>query len=529
MIPPEILQEIPHKFPYLKVKKSEAGIEVSGSFKEIEKLHKFLEMKLGGGVRRSAHEEEPGEEEGGEDCLNLQTALYEYITEIYKEEVGKIEKRYNVELKEVRRSKGTSYIKLRPLGPEASVEPAKEKFINRVQAVTKDWSQKRAPRSSMKTALEDTKRYMKENHKTLVLVDGDDLILRGPERELTQAVEALQRGEARSLLPRRVITITSKDTKNEVIVDARHMDILKTLKFGELEALQQKYSVRMEEQSRDKNVSVTFKTVNGAPDLGAHACHRFTSLLHGTITNLQRKTITANLGNGERLDEFNKSLRKSGVDVILEPDKGSVTLIASPILLDFAEEKLRQSSKVQDGREAAARGGDTDGAMDTGNPPATKTSAEEEEDKCPICLDHFQNKKVLEKCKHEFCAKCLQQCLDHKPVCPVCTVPYGVVIGNQPDGTMTESVTSSSLPGYPQCGAIHIHYSIPSGTQQVSAGDMRRSWGSLCIHRVHHQCLISRGPCTAGHLGPIGSSLTPHNPMSRVRAFQSSILGGPNS
>lgn len=460
VIHPEILREIPLQFPTLEVIKSEAKITVRGSYMEIEKLHYFLQKKLGGGARSSAHKEQPMEEEGGgEDCLNLQITLYEYITEIYKEEVEKIERQHNVKLIEVRRSGATAYIKLKPLGPEASVEPATEKFINRVQAVTKDWSQKKAPLSSMMAGLEDTKRYMKEHHKTLVLKEGDDLILLGPERELTRAVEALQRGEVRSLPPRRVITITP--TRNEVIVDPRHMDILKTLKSRELEELQQKFSVRMEEESKDRNVSVTFKAVNGALDLGAHASHRFTSLLHATITSLQRRTISANLGNGEPLAQFNQKLRESGVDAIVEADRGSVTIIASPVLLDFTEEKLRQ---FLDGGGAAARRGDAKGTRGPRIPPDTKTGAEEE--KCPICLDPIQNKKVLEKCKHEFCDKCLQECLKHKPVCPVCTVPYGVVIGNQPEGTMTHNTTSSSLPGYPHCGTIQIHYSIPSGTQQ---------------------------------------------------------------
>ncbi|XP_073502234.1 E3 ubiquitin-protein ligase DTX3L-like [Phyllobates terribilis] len=483
----EILQEIPLKFPSLTMIRSEAGIEVRGSFNRIEELHRFLQMHLGGGERSPIHDEE------GDDWLNLQTPLYEYITEIYKEEVTQMEKRCKVEVTEGKKSKDVTYIKLNPLAPDSSVERAKQIFIEKIQAVTKDWSQKEAPISAMRAPLEDIKPYMKEHHKTLVLVDGDRVILRGPERELSLAVEALEKVEGRSLHPRRVITVSSRDMRSEgpghsrsetttppsdpvpgiplkkeyvpggaSIVDARYMNILKKLKSREMEELQQKYRVMMDEEGKDKNVRVTFRAMNGAPDLRAHACHSFTSLLQSTIVNLQRKTVHRNLENGERLEQFRMELEKAGLDVILEYEKGSITLIASPILLDFAEEKLQKFFKVKDAQGTAASGRDVEEVMDISNPPATK--ARGEEDRCPVCLDQMTNKKVLPKCKHEFCADCLQKCLDMKPVCPVCCVP--VVIGNQPDGTMKDTTSAQSLAGYPGCGTIQIQYDIPGGIQQ---------------------------------------------------------------
>ncbi|KAM4026419.1 E3 ubiquitin-protein ligase DTX3L [Anomaloglossus baeobatrachus] len=468
LIHSEILQQIPHKFPSLTMTESEAGVRVKGSYSEIEKIHRFIKTYLESGERSPVHDEE----HGGGDWLNLQTPLYEFITEIYKEEVTKMEKRCKVEVTEGKKSKDITYIKLKPLAPDASVERAKQILMDKIQAVTKDWSQKEVPISAMKAPLEDTKHYMKEHHKTLVLVDGDRLILRGPERELSLAVEALQKVEGRSLRHRRVITISSKDTSCEVILDDRHMDILKILKAKEIKELQQKYRVMMEEESKDGSVRVTFRAMNSAPDLRAHACHSFTSLLQSTITNLQRKAINGNLENEEQLAQFRRELQKSGVDIILKQDQGSITLITSPVLLDFAEEKFQEFSKLQDVRGAAASSHDNEQAKNTTNPPATKTRAEEE--KCPICLDQMRNKKVLPKCKHEFCADCLQRCLDMKPVCPVCSVPYGIVIGNQPDGTMTDTTIQQSLPGYPGCGTIQIQYNIPGGVQQKNHPDPGR-------------------------------------------------------
>ncbi|XP_073490646.1 uncharacterized protein [Aquarana catesbeiana] len=92
---------------------------------------------------------------------------------------------------------------------------------------------------------------------------------------------------------------------------------------------------------------------------------------------------------------------------------------------------------------------------------------EEEPDKCPICLSEIKDKVILEKCKHAYCKECLKRATAHKPVCAICGVPYGKVIGDQPDGTMNVNTNKySSLPGYPGCGTIQIHYDIPSGIQK---------------------------------------------------------------
>ncbi|XP_052425156.1 E3 ubiquitin-protein ligase DTX3L [Carassius gibelio] len=51
------------------------------------------------------------------------------------------------------------------------------------------------------------------------------------------------------------------------------------------------------------------------------------------------------------------------------------------------------------------------------------------------------------------------------PICPVCKEFFGKMEGNQPDGTMKVMKNRLSLPGYPDCGTIEIHYDIPSGIQ----------------------------------------------------------------
>ncbi|XP_041529414.1 protein mono-ADP-ribosyltransferase PARP14-like [Microtus oregoni] len=87
------------------------------------------------------------------------------------------------------------------------------------------------------------------------------------------------------------------------------------------------------------------------------------------------------------------------------------------------------------------------------------------EDSCAICMDTIINKRVLPKCKHEFCSSCITKALSIKPVCPLCQMSYGIQKGNQPKGTMTFTTSRQSLPGYEDCGSIEIHYIIERGIQ----------------------------------------------------------------
>uniref|UniRef100_A0A669DX03 E3 ubiquitin-protein ligase n=1 Tax=Oreochromis niloticus TaxID=8128 RepID=A0A669DX03_ORENI len=92
-------------------------------------------------------------------------------------------------------------------------------------------------------------------------------------------------------------------------------------------------------------------------------------------------------------------------------------------------------------------------------------SGDQKDERCPICLDRFKNKKQL-KCKDEFCEDCLRQAQDaNGPICPVCRVVFGKIIGDQPDGRMSHQTLRTSLPGYSDCGTIVINYVIPSGIQ----------------------------------------------------------------
>ncbi|CAI5688065.1 unnamed protein product [Oreochromis niloticus] len=110
--------------------------------------------------------------------------------------------------------------------------------------------------------------------------------------------------------------------------------------------------------------------------------------------------------------------------------------------------------------QSASRMCNTDPPTDSG-----KTAGDQKDERCPLCLDKFKNKKQL-KCKHEFCKDCLRQAQEaNGPICPICRVVFGKIIGDQPDGRMSHQTLRTSLPGYSDCGTIVISYEIQSGIQ----------------------------------------------------------------
>uniref|UniRef100_A0A3Q2GLD5 E3 ubiquitin-protein ligase n=1 Tax=Cyprinodon variegatus TaxID=28743 RepID=A0A3Q2GLD5_CYPVA len=94
-------------------------------------------------------------------------------------------------------------------------------------------------------------------------------------------------------------------------------------------------------------------------------------------------------------------------------------------------------------------------------------TGDSKDDQCCICMSEFTNKQQL-KCKHAFCKDCLQKAVQHSgPICPICKDVFGLVKGNQPDGTMKwKKHKYIDLPGFPGCGHIEITYNIPTGLQK---------------------------------------------------------------
>ena len=85
---------------------------------------------------------------------------------------------------------------------------------------------------------------------------------------------------------------------------------------------------------------------------------------------------------------------------------------------------------------------------------------------CTICFNAFTNPVALPKCRHMFCKSCIERAFTYQKKCPVCQEVYGVLEGDQPDGTMdVKCYKLHSLPGCEGHGCYVITYVIPSGYQ----------------------------------------------------------------
>uniref|UniRef100_A0A8C5ACG9 E3 ubiquitin-protein ligase n=1 Tax=Gadus morhua TaxID=8049 RepID=A0A8C5ACG9_GADMO len=114
-------------------------------------------------------------------------------------------------------------------------------------------------------------------------------------------------------------------------------------------------------------------------------------------------------------------------------------------------------------------GVDSSGGSDMagGEPPVRGAPAaeEEEEDKCPVCMDQITNRTTL-PCNHALCTECLENFVTKMgPTCPICKAIFGEITGDQPDGSMTYETQRTSLPGFWGYGHILIKYDIPHGKQ----------------------------------------------------------------
>ncbi|XP_074466098.1 putative E3 ubiquitin-protein ligase DTX2 isoform X2 [Sebastes fasciatus] len=113
-----------------------------------------------------------------------------------------------------------------------------------------------------------------------------------------------------------------------------------------------------------------------------------------------------------------------------------------------------------------------------------------QDEDCIICMDQLSNASGYEtqsteeggqsilpdvvgkfiKCGHTLHMLCMLAMYnngtkDGSLQCPSCKTIYGEKTGTQPKGKMEIYSIAQSLPGHPDCGTIHIIYSIPPGLQ----------------------------------------------------------------
>ncbi|OCT63238.1 E3 ubiquitin-protein ligase DTX3L [Xenopus laevis] len=448
-------------FPSVEVRESPKGeLEITGSFSAIQQVHDYMKEQIMGhkdtnSLPYNAENQPPAQ---GEDTACMSPALYQYFRAIFPDVVDKIKGQYKVEMRDHCTTPENTVIHFFSTSPDSSIEKAKQCFIEAIQRITTDWSQITVELEKNMSA-SDIERRVRENcSKTQTILDGDKITLRGPKRELSEAKRLLD-----SPAPQRFVQISSHNMIRDLRLDGSHWDLLKELKYNQIKEIEDKYNVMITEKRNngDKHVQITFTTTNGPPDLSPHACQIFLTLLHKTFSNIIQREIKMKPGFQEtKLSSLQTEMRNNHIEIVTNWHNGSLTLIGSLGNIHTAEKILH---KWQNGGATGAEGGE-DEAMDTSDSPSTEIRKKQEEDKCPVCLCEPHPKLVLKKCKHVICAGCWEQAMKHKPVCPVCNVIYGVVIGNQPEGRMSHSAANFKLPGH-NCGTITLNYNFPNGVQ----------------------------------------------------------------
>ncbi|XP_056108492.1 E3 ubiquitin-protein ligase DTX3L-like isoform X2 [Rhinichthys klamathensis goyatoka] len=302
----------------------------------------------------------------------------------------------------------------------------------------------------------------------------------------------------------------TKDLPTHLEMDTVHWDLMKLSYKEQLSQLETKYGVSFNEEKQQKNVTIKVQARSKGVqhiNLESHAIRALTQLYQ----KLASAAVTCELKNptdatlvaseveklqqehhcvvaedalsgwrlvglpehlGPAIAEIEKMLQKRVFD-----DKKKKSIGYSE---DFPHARGIQWNQMPDYGQGAVGGSVREEGVnfkgwseaDKGfiddlkeNSRNDSKDAQAEEETCPICMDSFTDKRKL-KCGHEFCQNCIRLSVESMgSICPVCKEVFGILEGNQPDGTMRVTNSRMSLAGYPSCGTIEIHYDIPSGIQ----------------------------------------------------------------
>ncbi|XP_068102378.1 E3 ubiquitin-protein ligase DTX3L-like isoform X2 [Hyperolius riggenbachi] len=313
-----------------------------------------------------------------EICITSE--ICDYVMEIYHTEVADMKKQYKVKIVPQATTEGWMYIKFIPQGPGSSVEAAKERFTEKVQTTMNDWCQETVDSSSVLLPFSDIKQCLiSQFSNILVIQEGKKIILRGPKEELVQAKKCLEKGQyepahpprpepthpprpepthpprpepthpprPEPAHPPRPVSISTRDMKTEIPVDARHLDMLKKLKHQEICDIEKKYNVMLAEKKEKNGINITFTPLNGSPDLSPHAAHSFITLLQETFFNIKQKVIPVKSDfSQDQVSVLEEQLNLGGINVIMEYSRGSVVILGQPSHVAFAEEILTGHQKL---------------------------------------------------------------------------------------------------------------------------------------------------------------------------------------
>lgn len=484
-------------YPHVKKVEGHNGIEtVHGDFRDIEKIHRFLsEQLLAGGQKpasftltggsRSQHQldwrcrtspygAKTKSEEKSDHC-EVPLFYFEYFKHNSPNKIESIEKKFDVKIKIQKNPPSTVSLHFTSSQSDG-LEAAVKSFVSEFQKVVETVKEEQVKLKDNKPASE-AKQELSLRFKNLLIKEKErELTLVGTESDISAAKHFLACHDSDSFAKIPVQILPPGYMTKGIELDVTLNRLLKSELCQELAKIEKDFDVQHCILDSGQKTCVRFEPKNKELDLSLHAYSSFIDAIQYFSSQL-RKDILKQEFLGQKIKhlrgtKFEKEFTANHPQIHFALSQDSLTLTGLPNLLAKAKQWLLQRRMSPSTGQKRNEDHEVPMDIDSNDSPKSQISAssgatgvDEDKDKCAICMDKMSNKKVLSKCKHEFCTPCIEKALSYRPFCPMCQTAYGVQKGNQPDGHMSVSLLDFSLPGYKSCNTIEIKYDMLGGIQ----------------------------------------------------------------
>ncbi|XP_078208119.1 E3 ubiquitin-protein ligase DTX3L isoform X1 [Callithrix jacchus] len=485
--------------PNVKKMEGPNGIEkVYGDFQDIEKIHQFLsEQFLESEWKQefsptvterkplsqqdrdscSSPSEPKTKAEEKSNCFEVPLPYFEYFKFICPDKINSIKIKFGVNIK-IQESSPNMVCLDFTTDQSDDLEAARESFASEFQKNTEPLKQECVSLADSKQANQIKQKLNHLFTKLLIKEKGRELTLLGTQDDISAAKQKI----SEVLVKAPVKLLTASWMTNGIEVDSARYKLLEAELLQEITEIEKRYDTCIKVFEKGQKTCILFEPKDKQVDLSVHAYASFIDAFQHASCQLMREVLLLKSLGKERKHlhqtEFADDFRKRHPNVHFVLNKESMTLIGLPNhLAEVKQYVLRgggtaslSGEKLNEDR-VTPMDIDSDDSKAASLPLKGSVSSEAfEVDKkengfCVICMDTISNKKVLPKCKHEFCTPCIDKAMEYKPICPTCQTSYGVQKGNQPDGSMVVRVSRESLPGYDSCGTIEINYNMKGGKQ----------------------------------------------------------------
>ncbi|NXI95016.1 DTX3L ligase, partial [Psophia crepitans] len=484
--------------PNLK-REGNAGIDgsekLTGDFTDIEKAYHYFKNILAGNDPNHdvLHSESKNGLEDENDLnteemneLTVPSALYEYFMHTCKKDIKALCERFGVSIRSKECYSGITSVWFTSDKSPASIQGANDSFIKTFQENVKDLKQEKVPVTNTYTLNETVMKLNARFSNLLAKEEGNQLLLRGPLSEILAAKAILgEEGENSQAEKNMKISSELYNYRNGIEVDASVFKLLETILSKEIEDIKDKFDTLIEKKdsSCGQKMLIIFTPRIKTSDMSSHATESFINAFQNAFAMLTEKLISLKLSEGQkkRLNMVINGKKLEDLHVQFKEEEDRLILRGLPNRLDAAEKYIVNLLNI----EGSTQSKRTPLSSDLSHQEATGKSEKkyngkqknnlssegqskaktEDDNDCPICMEKISDKKILTKCNHAFCRSCIDEAMTYKQTCPICNTVYGVMKGDQPEGTMSARRLSSFLPGYPSCGTIEITYSMRSGIQ----------------------------------------------------------------